>query len=341
MTEQESEDEETQELEESEEVEEEVEEDKEKEAETETETEEAEEEEEGEGLQEGDFVRLHYTATTGDGTVIDTTHKEIAEEEDLDTEREFGPRILILGEGHIFEEVENDLIGKQAGYKGEVQIPAEDAFGEHDPDNVETVSAKRIPEDDRYPGAQVEIDGDQGYVETIIGGRARIDFNHPLAGEDITYEFEVVDVVEDKIEKAQGMIDLYAGVKPDISFGTETRVETRVEEDDEGEEEEVEEEVEIDVMYIEASPELTFSQNWLFSKSQIAHDLMHRFDVDRVVVRETFDEEGFHGGPGMGMGGMDVEDLEEMGVEEAIEGVEDVEDIEDLEELEVEEDVEE
>jgi len=293
---------------------------------------------ESEGLQEGDYVSLEYTATTvpeedEESRLVDTTSEERAAEEGIDTdEQEFGPRTVEVGGGHLFEDVEDALVGAEVGDTGEVVVAAENAFGEHDPDDVETVSAKKIEEDDRYPGAQVNLDGRQGYVETIVGGRARVDFNHPLAGEDVEYEFEVVDVIEDDEEKAAASVEMYAGAEVDVEIDTVT--ETRVEEDDEGEEKEVEEEVEKRVLYIEATPEMSMNQQWLFSKQQVVDELMHDFDLDRVVIRETFDHDDTHGGMGMpgmmgGMGG----DLEDADIDE-----EDIEDIaEEIEGAEVEE----
>ncbi|MDY7080919.1 MAG: FKBP-type peptidyl-prolyl cis-trans isomerase [Halobacteria archaeon] len=318
------------------------------ESETQEEVEEQEQESDGteepEGIQEGDFIKLEYTARTGvddevEERVIYTTYEDVAEESEMDTEgREFGPRTIILGEDFLFDVVEEDIIGNDVGYSNTIVVPAEEAFGEHDPDDVETVSAKKIPEDDRYPGAEVEINGRQGYLETIIGGRARVDFNHPLAGDDVTYEFEVVDVVDDRIEQVQGLIDLYTGADVEISEGTETK--TTVEENDEGEEEEVEEEVE--TIYIEIPPQMAMNQNWAFMKQQITDDIMHRFDIERVVIRETFDHDDMHG-PGMGMGmgagaggDVDLEDLDadelDMDEEELEEVVEQIEEAEGAEE---------
>ena len=312
-------------------------------------------EEPADGLQEGDFVALDFTAWTGEGDekrIIDTTDPDVAEEEGLDDgEREFEPRTIVLGEGFLFDAVEDAIVGEEVGYSDTVTVPAADAFGEHDPEDVQTVSADQIPEDDRYPGAQVQVDGRQGYLETIIGGRARVDFNHPLAGDDVTYDFEVVDEIEGVTDRAAGLLELKVGVDLDVTEGTETRTVTRLEEpdgaegdeggdggedgeggDEEAEPEEVEEDEEIDVLYIEATPELSMNQQWMFQKQQLTHDLMHRFDVGRVVVRETFDDADMHGGgmggmPGMGGMGMedlqaqlDDEDLEDVDVEELVEG---------------------
>jgi len=315
--------------------------DPEAEPETEAET------EEPSGLQDGDFVRINYTVrTVDDETVVDTTYQEVAEEAGIDDEdHEFGPRTIVVGAGHVFEAVNDDLIGKEVGDESTVHIDAVDAFGEFDPDDVRTVSAGKIGEDDRYPGAHVNVDGEQGHVETIIGGRARVDFNHPLAGEDLEYDYEVVEVVDDPEEQAKGLLGMYLDIEPEVWIQTdevEEEVQVEVDSDDEDEDAEPEYETETqtaekETLYIEATPQMTMNQQWLFQKQQIAQQVMDRLDLDRVIVQETIDGMGgMMGGMGGMMGGMggagggDVEEaLEDVDVD-TDEIVEEIE--EDLEE---------
>ena len=263
----------------------------------------AEADDAADGLQDGDFVRLSYTIRTiEDGNLVDTTDEDLAEEEGIDTEeQEFGPRTIVIGAGHVFDAVEADLRGKAVGDTGTVAIEAIDAFGEFDPDQVRTVSADKIPEDSRYPGAHVNVDGEHGHVETIIGGRARVDFNHPLAGEDIEYDYEIVEVVSDRLERAQGLLDMYLDI--DLDMWIELEEEEQTVYDDEGEEEGTET-VEVETLYIEATPQLSMNQQWLFSKQQIAGELVDRIGVDKVIVQEEL------GGGGMGLGGLGGMDME-------------------------------
>ncbi len=288
--------------------------------------------EDEEGLQDGAFVELDYTARTVEGgDLVDTTDAEVAEEEGVDADREFAPRTIVLGEGHIFPPVEDDLIGREVGDTGSVVVEASEAFGEYDEEEVRTVSKDKIPEDDRYPGAQVRIDGEEGFVETVIGGRARVDFNHPLAGEDIEYEYEIVGEITDRQAKAESLLETLLDLQLNVHFETDTveeeqLVENEAEEDEgddeaaddesgtaEGEADEADEEpefetveVEKESLYIEATPELTMNQQWMFQKQSIAQDLIDYLGVDRVVVQEIIEGMGGMGLPGMmgGMGGM-------------------------------------
>jgi len=286
--------------------------------ETEAVEDDAADEEPESGFQSGDVVKLAYTARTVDeGQLVDTTDEDVADEEGIDTDQqEWGPRTIVLGEGHIFPDVEQDIFGKEVGDEGTVTVSAEDAFGEYDESQVRTVTKDKIEEDDRYPGAQVQIDGEQGRLETIIGGRARVDFNHPLAGEAVEYEYEIVAEVTDREEKAQGILSLMLDVELDVWFEQETVEEEQLVESDEdseasadasdegGEAAEASEPeyetvgVEKDTLYIEATPQLTMNQQWMMGKQQIAQQLTQLLGVDRIIVQEEI------GGGGMGMPGM-------------------------------------
>ena len=271
------------------------------------------------GFQPGDYVELQYTIHTEpedeeeEGRIVDTTRQEVAEEEGIDDEEhDFEPETIQLGEGHVFESVDEDIQGREVGASAVVSVSPEEAFGEFDPDEVQTVAADKIPEDDRYPGAQVTVDGEQGYLETIIGGRARVDFNHPLAGETLEYEYEVIDQITDEEEQAKSELGMYLQETPDVRIEEdeiEREVPTeRIEDDETGEvhEETVTEEIDRRTLYIEATPMMQMNQQWMFSKQQIAGQLMEQLDLDRVVVEEIIDGSGMGGMGGMmgGMGGM-------------------------------------
>jgi FKBP-type peptidyl-prolyl cis-trans isomerase SlyD len=276
---------------------------------------------ESEGFEYGDFVRLEYVARTAeDDHLVDTTDGDLAEEEGIDEgERDFGPRTIVLGEGHIFDPVEESLVGSQVGDSGTATVPPEEAFGEYDDDEVRTVSKAKIPEDDRYPGNQVSIDGDTGFIETIIGGRARVDFNHPLAGDTLEYEWEIVGTVDDREERAQELLQTFLDIELDVHFETDVVEEQQLVEDGEDEEDDDDGptyetvETEQESLYIDATPELTMNQQWMMGKQQIGQQVIDLLDIDRIVVQEIIEGGGFPGMMGGGMGGM------EGGLEEALE----------------------
>ena len=267
---------------------------------------------ESQGFEYGDFVRVEYTARTAeDNHLVDTTDGELAAEEGIDDdEREFGPRTIVLGEGHIFDPVEEALVGTEVGDSGTATVSPEAGFGEYDDDEVRTVSAEKIPEDDRYPGNQVTIDGEQGFVETIIGGRARVDFNHPLAGDTLEYDWEVVGTVDDREERAQELLQTFLDIDLDVHFETDVVEEEQLVEDDEETAADADDEptyetveVEQEALYIDATMELTMNQQWMMGKQQIGQQLIDLLDIDRIVVQEVIEGGGLPGMMG-GMGGM-------------------------------------
>jgi len=314
--------------------------------ESESEAETADAEEVEEGLSQGDFIKLDYTARTVEGgQLVDTTDPEVAEEEGVGEDQEFAPRTIVLGEGHVFGDVEDDIVGSEVGDTGSVTVAAADAFGEFEDEEVRTVSADKIPEDDRYPGAHVDIEGQHGHVETIIGGRARVDFNHPLAGEAIEYDWEVLEEVDDREEKASSLIEVFLDMELDVWFETDTveeeqLVESEDDDDDEDEDEESEPEyetveVEKETLYIEATPQLSMNQQWMMGKQQIAQQLTQLLDIDRIIVQEELGGMGgMMGGMGGMMGGMGGggAELEEALEDEDIDAEEIVEELEGAEE---------
>ena len=281
------------------------------------------------GIQDGDFIRLSYTLRTAeDGRVVDTTDAETAEEAEIDTdEYDFEPRIIVVGAGHLFDAVDEELVGAEPGDVGTVEIPAAEAFGEYEDDQVRTISASKIDEDDRYPGEQVQLDGEQGQIVTIVSGRARVDFNHPLAGDDLEYEYEILEEVEDRDERAGSLLGMYLQEVPEVRIETDVVEEEQTvaaEETEEADEDENEDdndeptkevvEVEKETLYIEATPQMTMNQQWLFQKQQIAQDIIDRLELDRVIVQETIEGMGgMMGGLGgmMGGDGMSAGDIED------------------------------
>ena len=288
-------------------------------SENEAEAADADDAESADGLQDGDFVELDYTLrTTDDDEVIDTTHESVAEEAGIADEenRDFTPRTIIIGDGHVFESVDDSLRGSEVGDGDSVIITPEEGFGEYDPEEVRTVSAEKIPEDDRYPGATVQIDRQQGHIETIIGGRARVNFNHPLAGEELEYDYEIAAVVDDREQQAEGILGMHLQEVPDLWIQTdevEEEVTVEPDEDDEDAEPTTETQtVEKETLYIEATQQLTMNQQWMMGKTQIAQELTDKLGLDRVIVQEILDGGGMMGGMGGmmggGMGGGDVEE---------------------------------
>ncbi|MED6338420.1 MAG: SAP domain-containing protein, partial [Candidatus Thermoplasmatota archaeon] len=91
-----------------------------------------------------------------------------------------------------------------------------DAYGEKDSTLVETISIdklRRAVQDPNslYLGAPVNINGRQGYLSYLAAGRARIDYNHPMAGKTLKYVFTVIKEVKGKEDKVLGLLESNSG----------------------------------------------------------------------------------------------------------------------------------
>jgi len=161
----------------------------------------------------GDKVIINYTGTLEDGSVFDTTIKEAGccEDDDCgcgddgcnddDCGCETGPMTLTIGAEDFFPQVEEALVGMAPGEKKKVTIPAEDAFGEYDEEEVFSISREQLT-GDIVPeiGMELELTGDDDEpvevtVVEVTDETLTVDANHPLAGEDITYEIELLEIL--------------------------------------------------------------------------------------------------------------------------------------------------
>ena len=119
---------------------------------------------------------------------------------------------------------EDDLIGKEIGYSGTVEIAPENAFGLRDPKLVEILPINRFKEKKPVPGMRVGVENKVGTVTRVIGRKVNVDFNHPLAGRTIVYEYKILENIEDQLEKLKALIktfahmDLEAEIKDDVAI---------------------------------------------------------------------------------------------------------------------------
>lgn len=156
---------------------------------------------------QGDKVLINYTGMLENGTVFDTTIADSCCDDDNsdcgcddDCGCEHGPMELTIGNEEFFPQVEEALVGMAPGEKRTVIIPSEDAFGDYDEDEVFTISREQLT-DDIVPevGMELELSGDDEdpVVVTVVEvteSTITVDANHPLAGEDITYEIELLEI---------------------------------------------------------------------------------------------------------------------------------------------------
>ncbi|MDB5860585.1 MAG: peptidylprolyl isomerase [Ramlibacter sp.] len=148
----------------------------------------------------GSFLTLHYRLAGPDGDIINTFADK--------------PATLTLGTGELAPAVEQRLLGLEEGARAQFEIPAGQAFGERNPDMVQWVARKllvqmgdpdetysvgdvvQFPTPDgmgQYAGAVRELGADRdgdGKPDAVL-----FDFNHPLAGQPVTFEVQLIGVL--------------------------------------------------------------------------------------------------------------------------------------------------
>ncbi len=216
-------------------------------------------------IQKGNFIKVSYSGKNDD-CIFDTTDEEIAKANGIYNEKgKYGGDIIIVGAGHTVAGLDEDFEGKDAGYKGSVIIPPEKAFGHRNPELIESILITRF-KDRPNVGMPVQVDGRAGIVIRVMGRTAQVDFNRFLAGQTVTYDYEIKEIVEDTESKIKGLLGLYIGKEFSIRINDET-------------------------VTVDIEPELTFNQRWLMSKRQIANEIINNTEIKEVVYVERYNKD--------------------------------------------------
>jgi len=158
----------------------------------------------------GDSVLFNYTGTLEDGTVFDSTFEDDCSSDDCSSDEchdddcgcghETGSMKIVLGSGEFFPAIEEALEGMGKGEKKTIVIPAAEAFGEYDDTKLFTVPVGDLPEDfEAEEGDELILSGedDEEMGVTVVEKTATeitFDANHPLAGNDLTFELELMEI---------------------------------------------------------------------------------------------------------------------------------------------------
>ncbi|MGV0961299.1 MAG: FKBP-type peptidyl-prolyl cis-trans isomerase [Limnohabitans sp.] len=144
-------------------------------------------------VQPGSFLTLHYRLAGPQGDIINTFNEK--------------PATLSLGSGELTPAMEQRLMGLAEGTRTVLQLPAGEAFGEHNPDMQQWVARKLLNElgdpMEKYAAGDVvqfpTPDGMGTYAGTVLqvagDGAVLVDFNHPLAGQPVTFEVQLIGVL--------------------------------------------------------------------------------------------------------------------------------------------------
>ncbi len=136
----------------------------------------------------GDTVRIHYTGTLADGSTFDSSAGR-------------DPLEFKLGSGQVIPGFDKAVTGMTVGQEHTVEIAASDAYGAHDPNGKQSFPRDKVPDDIPLEiGTQLQLSGPQGQpimvtVAEVTDEVVILDANHPLAGKDLTFKIELVEIV--------------------------------------------------------------------------------------------------------------------------------------------------
>ena len=138
-------------------------------------------------IDKGTQVTLHFSLKFEDGETVDST---------FDKE----PATLEIGDENLPENFEAYLIGLKAGDHQTFEVPPEKAFGQHNPNNVQTFKRHEFSADMVLEKGVVISFADArqqelpGVISRVEGDEVEVDFNHPLAGRTLSFEVQIIDV---------------------------------------------------------------------------------------------------------------------------------------------------
>jgi peptidylprolyl isomerase len=136
----------------------------------------------------GDTIKVHYTGRLDDGRVFASS-------------KERDPLEVTVGDGTLIPSLEETLVEMQQGEERTVTIPADQAYGPQRPELLLAVKREEFPEDiSPEVGQRLEVRQRDGEVTVVTVADVNdeqvvIDANHPLAGHDLTFELELVEIL--------------------------------------------------------------------------------------------------------------------------------------------------
>ena len=138
-------------------------------------------------VKQNDTVRVHYTGKLVDGQVFDSS-------------REREPIEFTMGQGQLIPGFEKGLLDMKVNEQKTINIPAEEAYGSPRPELVQEVDKSQLPEEIKpEPGMGLVSKSPDGREMNLVVTEVKedsivVDGNHPLAGKDLIFDLEVVEI---------------------------------------------------------------------------------------------------------------------------------------------------
>jgi FKBP-type peptidyl-prolyl cis-trans isomerase 2 len=159
-------------------------------------------------INKGDFVEIEFTGYANN-EVFDTTIPKKAKE--LGLNADVKPVVASAGNEMVLKGLDEALIGKEIGPDYKIKLEPKDAFGQRNASLIKTIPLKVFREKNinPIPGMAFQIDGNIARILSSNGGRIMVDFNNPLAGKVVEYEFKLLRKITSNEDKVNALQDFF------------------------------------------------------------------------------------------------------------------------------------
>ncbi len=163
-----------------------------------------------EKIKKKDFIEIDFTARVKGGEIFDTTSEEVAKKHGLDI-KDIKPYQICTGFKMLLPGLEEDLENKETETDYTVEISPEKSFGLRDTKLIRMVPVKAFHEQKIQPqrGMSFNIDNQLVKVISVSGGRVLVDFNNPLAGKIVVYDYKINKKISERSEKINALQDFF------------------------------------------------------------------------------------------------------------------------------------
>ena len=162
-----------------------------------------------------EFIEVVFTGKAN-GTVFDTNNPVVLKE--IDPKATPRKWIVAVGAGMVISGLDKALEGKEPHKDYIVSISANEGFGPRQKSLIRTIPLRSFTEQKVFPqaGMTLSLDGAMVRISAVSGSRVIADFNHPLAGKDLSYEFTITRKVDDVKERTEAFFSFFLRFMPEF-----------------------------------------------------------------------------------------------------------------------------
>lgn len=225
-------------------------------------------------VEKNTIVKISFTGKEKvTGRVFDTTDTEIAKKSNIfDEKMVYGPTVVVVGTGQVLKGIDEALLQMKENEEKKIEIPAEKAFGPRDENLVGLIPMKEFKNRNinPYPGLVVNLNDRYAKVQSVSGGRVRVDANHELAGKVVIYDIKIEAILRNNEEQIKALYEKY------LPFVNE---EDRVVE------------INKDTVEIPIKAQYTLNEKLFVNKPLLARTVLASIEgIEKVKYSETFEK---------------------------------------------------